>query len=187
MPLLIYSNSDKIFSQKATKIPQNSNKCQKIFAVFVRFFAQKKFAEIRKNFQKNIFSSKKIIKKFRFFYRFFSFSPVKVGRFLSPSPIFHRNFSPLKPKHHPTTIHQSITQIPHLFAQTPHPPHIPILLSFPPCLLFHLCFHSLQSILFSYSFENYPFPTYFNNTCFNKYNTRCTYAYARARVCRAYV
>ena len=39
--------------------------------------------------------------------------------------------------------------------------NIPILLLFPPRLLFHLCFHSLQSISFLYSFENYSLPHVF--------------------------
>ena len=123
----------------------------KKFCGFCKVFCSKKIAEIRKIFQKNIFSSKNLSKNFGFFIDFSLFHLSKSANFChlhqfftATFPISHPNTTPqlfanLSPKYHNfSPKHQSTTH--HLITQIPHPPHMPILLSFQPCLLFHLCF-----------------------------------------------
>ena len=182
----IHSDATSHLFQSQQNIQSKGNKnsakfhlMPKKFCGFCKVFCSKKIAEIRKNFQKNIFSSKNLSKNFGFFIDFSLFHLSKSADFChlyqfftATFPLSNPNTTPplftnLPPKYHNFSLkHQSTTH--HLFTKMPHSPHIPVLILFPPCLLFHLCFHPPQSILFSYSLKTIPFPICFNSTCFNK-------------------
>ena len=131
----------------------------KNFCGFCKVFCSKKICRNKKNFSKNIFSSKKIIKKFQFFYRFSSFSPVKVSKFLSSSPIFHHIFSPLTPKYHTSSFRKSITHTRHIYLFYYHSR---------PVFSFISVFTNCNQYRFHIVLKTIPFPIYFNSTCFNK-------------------
>ena len=92
----------------------------KKFCGFCKVFCSKKIAEIRKIFQKNIFSSKNLSKNFGFFIDFSLFHLSKSANFChlhqfftATFPISHPNTTPQlfakTPKHHTSSYHPNTT------------------------------------------------------------------------------